>query len=89
MDLFEKAEFHMSTDDAWFKQHQKVRQVKTWTSMNGSEALIMSLDSNHLKNIVAKIERGEHVEREDYLETMRAEVDYRYLLVQTTQLKEE
>lgn len=78
--LFEKKEFYMSVNDAWFLNHEITRKNMTWTSQNGKEQLIKSLDSNHLSNIVAKIERGDHELKKEYINTLKREVDYRYLL---------
>lgn len=78
--LFEKKEFHMSVKDTWFIRHEITRKKMTWTSQNGKEQLIKSLDSNHLSNIVAKIERGDHELKKEYIHTLKHEVDYRYLL---------
>lgn len=57
--------------------HISERIAVLWTSQNGRSTYIADMDSNHLSNAVAKIERGEHESRRHFLKILKDELIYR------------
>lgn len=59
--------------------HKDLRDSFHWESSNGARKLLKDLDHNHLKNIIAKIERGELDNSLTSLSLLKTELKYRYL----------
>lgn len=49
----------------------------TWTSSNGSHKSIAVMDTNHIKNALAKIKRGELDNRKNMVPVLEMELLYR------------
>jgi len=77
--ILKKKKFHVSLESKLMRQHHDAREVLSWTSSNGKTSYLCELDVNHLKNIIAKIERGELDERMHLLFDLKNELDYRKL----------
>lgn len=77
--ILKKKKFNVSLNSLEMRRHQTLRDVSSWTSSNGKNALIKDLDINHLKNIIAKIDRGELQERLHLLFDLKNELNYRKL----------
>lgn len=59
-----------------------VRMVEVWESSNGSQKLYYEMDTNHIKNCIAKIKREEW--KLDCLANLEMELIYRQLINQNT-----
>jgi len=79
MTILKKKAFHVTIDSRLMKAHEQIRNTISWTSSNGTQKLYKELDVNHLKNIIAKIERGELEDRLHQLFDLKNEIDYRNL----------
>jgi hypothetical protein len=79
MMILKKKAFHVTIESRLMKAHEQIRNTIYWTSSNGVAKLYKDLDINHLKNIVAKIERGELDDRLHQLFDLKNEIDYRNL----------
>lgn len=49
----------------------------TWTSSNGRVQSIAVMDTNHIKNAIAKFERGELDNRKSIIPVLKMELQYR------------
>ena len=54
-----RKKFKWNKDSSIIKRHHDLRDVFTWTSSNGRITPLPEMDSNHIKNALAKFERGE------------------------------
>tara|TARA_R110000772_G_scaffold62137_6_gene139695 strand:- start:2179 stop:2424 length:246 start_codon:yes stop_codon:yes gene_type:complete len=77
--ILKKKAFHVTMSSSLMQAHKAIRDVVHWDSSNGTRKLYKELDINHLKNIVAKIERGELDDRLHQLFDLKNEIDYRNL----------
>lgn len=77
--ILKKKRFHVTLGSKLMQAHDHIRSTNSWTSTNGISKLYKDLDINHLKNIVAKIERGELDDRLHQLFDLKNEIDYRNL----------
>ena len=58
-------------------EHGNQREDLTWQTSAGRILSLPEMDTNHLKNAIAKIKRGDHQNREHMLETLITEKIYR------------
>jgi hypothetical protein len=79
MNILKKKEFHLTINSRVIKAHGLIRNAIYWESTNGDKKVYRELDTNHLKNIIAKIERGDLSNRLHQLFDLRNELDYRNL----------
>ena len=49
----------------------------TWTSENGNQQAIAIMDTNHIKNALAKIQRGEYEHKKNMAPVLEMELHYR------------
>ena len=77
MKILSKKNFVYTPGDFVFEEHIDLRESITWTSQNGKVTLLKDIDINHLKNIIAKIERGELDEKKHLLFDLKQELNYR------------
>ena len=77
--ILTKKKYHLTFDSPTMIGHAVTRKVSEWTSSNGSIKLLCDLDINHLKNIIAKMERGELEERIYMRVELNNELQYRTL----------
>lgn len=75
-----KKKFFISLESKTMIDHADMREYLIWTSSNGKECTYEFLDVNHLRNIVAKMERGELSDRLEHLFDLKNELNYRTLL---------
>jgi len=80
MNILTKKEFHLTLDSRIMKAHVIVRNTIYWKSSNGNSIMLGHLDVNHLKNIIAKIDRGELEEKTHQLFDLKNELNYRTLI---------
>lgn len=77
--ILKKKTFHITIDSRLMKAHEEIRNTVSWKSSNGAQKLYKELDVNHLRNIIAKIERGELEGRLHQLFDLKNEINYRNL----------
>lgn len=77
MGFLSKKKIDINKDE--ISNHKDLRCYFEWESSNGSKKTLKNLDHNHLKNIIAKIERGDLNSRLTSLSTLRTELKYRYI----------
>lgn len=77
--ILKKKKFYTTIDSDIMSNHSEIREATKWTSSNGVSKLYKDLDINHLKNILAKFERGELEEKLDQLFDLKNELDFRNL----------
>ena len=77
--ILKKKKFHLTLDSKIMLAHELIRNNLSWTSSNGQTKLYKDIDINHLKNIIAKIDRGELDDRLHSLFDLKNELDYRKL----------
>ena len=70
-----KSKYHEKSD--LMLEHGRVRDDLMWTTSTGKNMTLPEMDTNHLKNAMAKIQRGDHKEREHMFETLKMEKIYR------------
>jgi hypothetical protein len=77
-----KKKFFISLESKTMIDHADMREHLIWTSSNGKECTYEFLDVNHLRNIVAKMERGELSLKQglEHLFDLKNELNYRTLL---------
>ncbi len=74
MGLPERKKSKYSKSSRAITQHMNKRGL-VWTSANGSEKAIAIMDSNHIKNCLNKIERGEFSDnRDNYISVFKMEL---------------
>ena len=61
-------------------EHSKQRDKLIWISSNGKSRSLPEMDSNHLLNAIAKIQRGDLEERRHQLQDLITEKIYREVL---------
>lgn len=76
MALRKRKEFKYTLQSKIIKQHVNDRLL-SWTSSNGDMKKICDMDRNHIKNALAKIERGELDSRKAIVPKLKTELIYR------------
>lgn len=61
-------------------EHGKNRDKLIWISANGHSRTLPEMDTNHIKNAIAKIQRGDLEERRHQLQDLITEKIYREVL---------
>ena len=79
MALRKRRKFKYSVGSEEMIKHSEHGRTTTWTSSNGNQVSVMDMDSNHIKNAIAKIERGELMLRENMIPILKMELIYRQL----------
>jgi hypothetical protein len=77
MELRKRKVFKYDMNSEEMKNHVMTRENFIWTTQQMKSIVLKDLDSNHLKNIVAKIKRGDHASKEMHLDTLQFEISYR------------
>lgn len=83
MGLPKRKQFKWSLSSKQIQIHTKVRKKDefVWESSNGKQFYIEQMDINHIKNAIAKIERGEYDwSRERFLKLFKIELIYREII---------
>lgn len=75
-----KKKFSHALDSPIMEKHKQVRDTFEWASQNGHIKKLSGMDINHLKNIIAKIDRGDLESRKHYLFDLKNELIYREIL---------
>lgn len=79
MGLRKRRKSKWDSSHAAIKHHSENDRGTVWTSQNGSSKSIANMDSNHLKNCINKIGRGEMDDRLWMLDILKMEEIYRQI----------
>jgi hypothetical protein len=77
--ILKKKKYYLAFDSPVMVGHRITRKEFKWVSSNGSAKIISELDINHLRNIIAKMERGELEDRIHLRFDLANELEYRTL----------
>ncbi len=79
MGLPKRKKFKWSMQDEAIQNHVNNDRGLTWTSSNGKTQSIAIMDSNYIKNAIAKVERGEKNGGKFLLPVLKLELIYRQI----------
>tara|TARA_R110000744_G_scaffold336193_1_gene441520 strand:- start:685 stop:987 length:303 start_codon:yes stop_codon:yes gene_type:complete len=77
MDLRKRKEPKYDISSGVFDDHLRIRNAFNWTTSSGNTIPLKEMDINHLRNAIAKINRGDHPQREHLGDTLSRELEYR------------
>ena len=84
MDLRKRKEPKYEISSGVFDDHLGIRDAFNWITSSGKTVPLKEMDINHLRNAIAKINRGDYPLRESLGDTLRRELEYRLAVERET-----